>query len=92
MSALPSRENECVRPCTKPRLLAGNQFVKARACAGSAAPSPTPSSIRAQKSDTMPPARPVATVATIQIDAQIVRVVFAPKRSLSQPPITWQIA
>ena len=48
--------------------------------------------MRAQNSDTTPPAKPVATVAMIQIVAQSTSVVFAPTRSLNHPPITWQIA
>jgi len=58
----PRRENGVREPLPRtPRFSAGNQFVNARACAGSAAPSPTPNSIRAQNNVTTPPAKPVAT-------------------------------
>ena len=50
VTALPSRENECVKPCTTPRRSRGNQWVIARAWAGSVAPSPMPSSSRAANS------------------------------------------
>lgn len=92
VTALPSRENECVKPCTTPRRSRGNQWVIARAWAGSVAPSPMPSSRRAANSSPRLCTNPVAKVDTTQISPQPISVMRAPNRSAIQPPPIWQIA
>ena len=52
--ALPSRAKAWVRPCAKPRLLAGVQYCIARVAVGKVAPSPKPRATRAMNSVTKP--------------------------------------
>ncbi len=51
VSALPSREKECVMPCAKPRLRDSTQYCMARVAVGSVAPTPKPIRMRAKKSE-----------------------------------------
>src|SRR5580698_1641684 len=84
--AFPNRENECVMPWAKPRLLAGIQLASARVAVGNAEPSPTPSRSRAISSDIAPSTYPSITVAADQIAPQINSVRRGPSLSASQPP------
>ncbi len=83
--ALPKRADECVMPCAMPRLSFANHVAIAVVAAGKVAPSPSPSNRRAAIRVAKPPARPVSAVA--QINEQQINVRFAPKRSLTHPPI-----
>src|SRR5258706_12835588 len=89
--ALPSLALECVIPCPNPRFSSGNQSLMARVAVGKVAPSPNPSSSRAQTNAASPLTFPVHSVALPQMIGEIVRVLRAPKRSLTQPPTIWKI-
>ena len=89
VAALPSRAKACVRPCAKPRLLAGVQYCMARVAVGKVAPSPKPSATRAMNSVDRLVTKPVMMVAAAQIRPHQNRVLRGPKRSPTQPPITW---
>ena len=89
--ALPSRALEWVTPCPNPRLFAGSQSLIARVAVGKVAPSPNPSSRRAHSNAAKPLDFPVNSVATPQISAETVKVMRAPKRSLTHPPTIWKI-
>jgi len=92
VTALPKREQECVTPCAKPRRLLGVQLVSARPAAGSVAPSPMPSKKRTHSSAVRLPIRPVQIVVATQTMPQTSSVRREPRRSLTQPPITWNSA
>src|ERR1700731_1976580 len=76
----PIRENEWVKPCAKPRLLAGVQYCIARVAVGNVAPSPKPSATRAMNSVTRLVTKRVMMVAAAQIRPQQNRVLRGPKR------------
>ena len=61
----------------------------ARVAVGKVAPSPKPSATRAVNSVTRPVTKPVMMVAPAQIRPHQNRVRRGPKRSPTQPPITW---
>ena len=84
------RAAACVMPCAKPRFSFATQRDIADVAAGNVAPSPRPSSTRATSIETRPPARPVRTVAPAQMRPHAISVRFAPKRSLTQPPMIWK--
>src|SRR6202011_3117584 len=87
--AFPSRAQAWASPCAKPRLLAGVQYCIARVAVGKVAPSPKPSATRAANSVNRLVTKPVAMVAAAQISPHQNRVLRGPKRSPTQPPITW---
>ena len=89
VTALPSRAKEWVRPCAKPRRFAGVQYCIARVAVGNVAPSPKPSAKRATNSAARPLTKPVEMVAAAQIMPHQNSVLRGPKRSPTQPPITW---
>ena len=89
VTALPSRAKAWVRPCAKPRLAAGVQYCIARVAVGKVAPSPKPSATRAMNNVNSPCTKPVMMVALAQIMPHQNSVRRAPKRSPTQPPITW---
>lgn len=88
-TALPNREKEWVMPWTMPRWPTGIQLMIARADAGRAAPSPTPSAMRTANRDARLPTKPVAIVVTTQIATQPIRVQRGPNLSAITPPMTW---
>src|SRR5438093_517717 len=65
VTAPPSRDAPCVRPCAKPRRLIGIQCKNARVAAANAPPSPTPTRNRHTINAGTPVATPLITVATL---------------------------
>jgi hypothetical protein len=87
--AFPSRANACVSPWAKPLLLAGVQYCMARVAVGKVAPSPKPSAMRAMNKVSRLFTKPVMMVEAAQIMPHQNKVLRGPKRSPTQPPITW---
>src|SRR5437773_1658573 len=86
VTAPPSRDAPCVRPCAKPRRLIGIQCRNARVAAAKAPPSPTPTRNRHTINADTPVATPVITVATLQSALNSARLARGPNLSASQPP------
>ena len=90
--AAPRRLALCVNPCTKPRSSRGYQSCIERVAPGKAPASPIPNKNRTTMNDAAPLAAAVAAVITDQYATMVPITGLAPKRSLSQPPGTWNSA
>jgi hypothetical protein len=88
-TALPMREAACVMPCAKPRFSLATQRDIAAVAAGKRRAFAEAEQQRATSIDDQAAGQPVSIVATAQTAPQAISVRFAPKRSLTQPPMIW---